>query len=354
MKILYSILLKEGGKAAESVLNKLQQYYQGKELKVIKIPQNSLKIVFDKYIQPILDELIQNNFIEPSYKTDFSLGSTRLAAYIAGRSPRLLKSETPEIISKAIQTKKTFGDLDVDIKLKEGVSITDIGEYLEEKYPHLYAYRKVGNSEISLAVVMDDLSVIQIDLVDVSENEESIKFMQSSSIIDISEGVKGYAQKMLLASVLSVKKLLPEHKKIVDVFMKKHPDFQKAVKLGYSPILNHNQEIGRYSLSPNFEIYIVIDMKKPGVKTKKKLKTTDTPVFKFSNSEQLAKFIFPDIDYETLYSFVSLLNFIKTKFTKIELEAIKNSLIQRMDEQKSSLSPEDVEKIINITNRILG
>lgn len=352
-KLYKKTYLLEGGKAILSVLDRLQANNPNLQLKPIKIPQQHLKIIFDKYITPILNELQNNKFIKPTYKTDFSLGSTRLASYIAGKTPKLYASETPEVVAQAIQKKQTFGDLDVDIQLEDGVSIVDVGEYLQNKYPNLYAYRKVNNSEISLAVVMDDGSVIQIDLVDVGNNPESIKFMQVSSILDISHSVKGYAQKMLLASVLALKKLLPNHQKSVNIFMENDPDFQKAIKNGYTPVVNSDGSIGRYSLSPNFELYVVIDMKKPGVKTTKKFKTTEEPIIKFSTVDELTSFVFPGQNIDSAVSFVEMLKYLKKTYSSTILSEIKKKFIERIESQKSSLSPEDVESIIKTINQYI-
>lgn len=347
------IYLFEGGKAILSVINRLQSFNPDKKLNAVKIPQHQLKVIFDEYILPILEELKNNKLIKSDYETDFSLGSTRLASYIAGKQSKLYASETPDIISQAIQKKQTFGDLDVDIQLENGVSIVDIGEFLQNKYPQSYAYKKINNSEISLAIVLDDGSVIQVDFVDVGNNPESVKFMQVSSILDISQNIKGYAQKILLSAILGAKKLSPQHQKIVDDFMNTNQDFIKAINYGYEPIPNKDGSIGRYSLSPSLEIYAVIDMKKSNLKTIKKFKTTEKPLIKFRSLDELVSFILPGQKVDSTISFIELLKYIKKYYPEDVISDIKKKFIKKLESQKSSLASEDVESIIKTTNQYI-
>lgn len=112
-----SQIIVEGGNAAEQLIPKLQSSSGNPNLKYSKIPQAAIGIVFKEIVEPILIELSSAGLIDKNYKTEFGLGSTRLAAKIAGYNVKIFKSENPEIVAKATAAKKSFGDLDIDVVL---------------------------------------------------------------------------------------------------------------------------------------------------------------------------------------------------------------------------------------------
>jgi hypothetical protein len=74
--------------------------------------------------------LKSKNFID-SREPSYYLGSSRLFAIKAGiRVPEPNEIETPEIIQKALQTKKDFGDIDLDVYFNDGVSTANIKDFL--------------------------------------------------------------------------------------------------------------------------------------------------------------------------------------------------------------------------------
>jgi len=162
-KLKESVLL-EGGNAVKNELIQKLEAAGATNVHYIRIPSDQIKAVFNEIVEPLLKEI--SPFLDPSYKTTFGLGSTRLAAYVSGREVKLLKSEDPQIMAKATQAKKSYGDLDIDIVPKEGVELRQIGEYLSQKYPTKVAYRKskISAEEILMAYVWEDGKTIQIDL----------------------------------------------------------------------------------------------------------------------------------------------------------------------------------------------
>lgn len=342
----HSSPMTEGGKAITHILDKIKEKNPHKSIEISKISHDYLKILFEEHIKPLLEYLKRRKLIKSTYTTDFSLGSSRLAAYIAGFKPKLYGNEDDRVIAKAIQAKKTFGDIDVDVQLEDGVTIEQVGEAIEDKNPSIYSYKKIGKNEISVSVVMDDGKVFQVDIVDVGEHPEHMKFIQSSSFRDISVGLKGYIQKFLLRAVLSVKSLSADHEKLVRDFLDHNPTAQKAIKKGYKPVENEWGGIGRYSLSTESnKIYLVVDFAKEGVKTIKKIKVQDDPILTFSNIKDMVNFILPDIDKEKMYSAIDIAEYIATTFPPREISLIKQRFEKTIKENDSLLSDEEKQAV---------
>jgi hypothetical protein len=345
-KIITSIneteTLVEGGNAAEALLPKLQATTGNGNLKYSKIPQSALGVVFREIVEPVILELAEAGLIDKNYKTEFGLGSTRLAAKIVGYDVKVYKSETPESIAKATMMKKHFGDLDIDVVLTQGTKIADVGKFLESKHPEKYAF-KLGNKEINVAAVLDGNSVVQIDIVDVSSEKEDMMFMQSSSIVDISAGVKGAIQKWLIRAVLSVKDITPAHKKLIAQALKKNPEYLKWAKQGYTPNKEgeSDRQIGRYSLSTAGGIYLVFDIYKPGVKNKKLIKVQEEPVARFSNLPELINFILPGADEDVANSAVKMAEYVRENFDGADVDKIWNAFVESMANQTGAMDPAD-------------
>jgi hypothetical protein len=350
-----SSLMVEGGNAAEYLLPKLQSATGNKNLKYSKIPQSSLGVVFKEIVQPILIELAKNGLIDKNYKTEFGLGSTRLAAKIAGYDVKVFKSENSEVVARATAAKKNFGDLDIDVVLTNGKSISDIGKYLEGSYPEKYAF-KLGNKEINVAAVLDGNNVIQIDIVDVTSEKEDMMFMQSSSMVDISSGVKGAIQKWLIRAVLSVKNITPAHQNLISIALKKNPEYLKWEKQGYTTQKEggDSRPVGRYSLSTSGGIYLVFDIYKPGVKNKKLIKVTEDPVVKFSNMSELIQFILPGADEDIANSAVKISEYVKENFSNEDVDKIWNAFVESMKNQSGTMDIEDFNNGMKVISNIFG
>jgi hypothetical protein len=345
-----SVILNEGGAAAEALLPKLVATTGNTNLKYTKIPQSKLGVVFKEIIEPLLLELAENGLIDTNYKAEFGLGSTRLAAKIAGYDVKVFKSETPEIVAKASMAKKSFGDLDIDVMLAKGVTLKDVASYLEKTHPEKFAVKPSVFTEICVAAVMDETNVIQIDIVDLADKKEDITFMQSSSMIDVSEGVKGAIQKWLIRAVLAVKEIIPQHKKMVDVAMKKNPEFLKWTKQGYTT----GEDIGRYSMSTTGGIYLVIDLTKPGVKAKKSIKLTEEPLVKFSNIADVIEFILPGADDDVANSAIKIAEYVKENFDAAQIDDIWAKFVDSMSKQTQTMDPADFNNGMSVIAKAFG
>ena len=191
-------MLLEGGQAADNLVSNLITVTGNKKLKYVRATVSPT--VLDE-VQSLLTVLRANKFInakEPSYV----LGSSRLFAIKAGfRAPEPNEIETPDIINKALQSKKDFGDIDLDVHYVQGVRATDIVKFLNSEFTGKYAAAAAGG-EANVAVVVGDSSqVIQIDIVDMAEKEDYFKFNQFSSFADIAVGIKGAVRDLLIRGI---------------------------------------------------------------------------------------------------------------------------------------------------------
>ena len=232
-KTYFKILL-EGGQAADNLINDLIITTGNQRLKYARATVSP--VVLDE-IRSMLSVLRKNKLIddkEPSYV----LGSSRLFAIKAGfRAPEPNEIETPDIINRALETKKDFGDIDLDVHYVQGVNAADIVNFLNKEFTGKYAAAAAGG-EVNTAVVVGDTNqVIQIDIVDMSNKEDFLKFTQFSSFADITAGVKGVVRDLLIRGITSstpidskkienLKSLIQnteQYKKFVDKHGKKGP-----------------------------------------------------------------------------------------------------------------------------------
>jgi hypothetical protein len=198
-KTYFKILL-EGGQAADNLINDLIITTGNQRLKYARATVSP--VVLDE-IRSMLSVLRKDKLIderEPSYV----LGSSRLFAIKAGlRAPEPNEIETPDIIDRALETKKDFGDIDLDVHYVQGVNAADIVNFLNKEFTGKYAAAAAGG-EVNTAVVVGDTNqVIQIDIVDVSNKEDFLKFTQFSSFADIAAGVKGVVRDLLIRGITS-------------------------------------------------------------------------------------------------------------------------------------------------------
>jgi len=191
-------LITEGGQAAENLIGTLIQHSGNQELTYVRaVPSPSII----NEVQALLTLLRSNGYInarEPS----FYLGSSRLFAIKAGiKAPEPNEIETEEIIQKALQTKKDFGDIDLDVYLNNGVTLKDIQTFLANKFPNKYATDLTGD-EINTAVVVGNTNhVIQIDIVNIAGKEKYFSVSQFSSMADMAVGIKGVVRDLLFRAI---------------------------------------------------------------------------------------------------------------------------------------------------------
>lgn len=351
-----SFLMTEGGNAVKNELLQKLIDAGAQNVQYIRIPSENIKAVFDEVVEPLLKEIA--HFLDSKYKTTFGLGSTRLAAYISGRKVHLLKAEDPTTMANAIQSKKSFGDLDVDIVPKEGVSMEQIGEYLTQKYPQKIAYRKSkinAGEEILMAYVWEDGKTIQMDLVKMDrEDAQETKFMQSSSFVDLSRSVKGAFQKWLMRAVLGERDLTPSETQMVQVALQKNEEYLILSKKGWVPGKHGDTSLppGRFQLGRG-GIYVVIDLFKEGVKSRKTIKLSDKPIVGFGDINKLANFIIPDATEDEITSAIKIAEIVKSKMSD-KIPAIWDSFVRAMDQQKSSIDIEDYNAGMSTLAKILG
>ena len=205
-KSLIQSILNEGGQAAENLTAKLIKSTNNPNLKYKRATPTPE--VLDE-IQKILTILRSRGYIDPQ-EPSYYLGSSRLFAIKAGlRAPEPNEVETQEIIDKALQTKKDFGDIDLDVALNDGITLKDIGTFLQNEYEGKYA-TEVGGDEINTAVVVAGTNdVIQVDIVNIKGKEKFFGMTQFASMADMSQGIKGVVRDVLIRSIAATTDIDP-------------------------------------------------------------------------------------------------------------------------------------------------
>lgn len=313
-------MLLEGGNAAERLIPKLKEKGAPEDIQYTKIPQSEMGSVFREVVRPLLSELGAAGLIDPEYKTEFGLGSTRLAAHVAGEKVKLLPSETPEVVAGATARKKSFGDLDLDVVVSEGKTLNDIGNFLVSKDPSRFQFMSHG-AEINIAVVWDGNRVIQIDIVDVTgDNKQEMEFEQSSSMVDLAAGVKGMFHTILLRSIVLSKDLDRKDREEVRAAIADHPEIQKWLSKGYDfkiPGREEGTKVGRFMLGKG-GIQLVVDLFKPGRKegsvTRKKIVVGDNPRFSMNDLEEFAAAVIPNATLDDVHSALKLAKLYARKY----------------------------------------
>jgi hypothetical protein len=354
-----------GGNAAESLIKKSLSPHpsnEGKELHYRSISNTELDQVLpleygthtigdESIVGYLLNELIKANLIDPSYFPKFVLGSTRLAAIskYGAENIEIDDFETDDVIQGALNQKTSFGDLDIDVVMTK--PIREVTEFLNKLKPGALA-AKTGAGEIHLAVKMDDDSVLQVDLVNVSGGDVSnTKFIQYSSFLDLSHNIKGVFASVLLRAVAAVKQ--PQNLAHFEDFAKANPetdfaqDWGKILAAGYRPFQ------ARYIVSPE-HLKLAVEFEKEGVKTVKKL---FFPEFQkdYNDLESLAKFLLgesakgPELLHAT-----ALAEYVKNNFSKQQINSIKERYVDALENKiKKGVDPKSYETGLNSIVKIL-
>lgn len=278
-------LLLEGGNAAERLIPQLQQSHD-KPLSYTKISQKDLGTVFDTTVKEILDTLKSNKIIAPDYQPKYSLGSTRLAADIAGKPVSRYAHEDPSTVAQATMAKNEFGDLDIDIELLPNKTMKDAVAVLSKMDPTRVAVKDAG-IEANVAARIGD-KVIQIDVVNVSGDRQNMEFQQSSSYADTAQNIKGIIHKMFLACIVQTLPFGNDEKIQMAEIIKNHADIQKWTSKGYKLV-----NMGRFLLGPK-GLRVVVDMEKEGIKGRKTIDLEDKQRVSSEDLDKLAKVILQD------------------------------------------------------------
>jgi len=314
-------LLLEGGNAAEKLIPQLQPS-SDKPLTYTKISQKDLGTVFDTTVVEILDVLKKNKLISPSYQPKYSLGSTRLAADIAGKPVSRLAHEDPSTVAKATMAKQDFGDLDIDIELLPEKTMKDVVSVISKIDPSRMAVKDAGK-EANVAAKVGD-KVIQIDIVDVAVNRQNWEFDQSSSYADTAENIKGFTHKLFIACIVQTLPFDQEDKFKLAEIIKNHQEIQKWTSKGYRLV-----NMGRFLLGPK-GLRVVVDMEKDGVKGRKTLDLEDKQRVTSEDLDKLAQVILQDdsVTKEDMFSAVKMAQFMKQKHPD-RTQSIWNMLVDK-------------------------
>ena len=209
------ILLLEGGQFAENLIPELIKNSGNENLKYTRATPTQDVL---GEVDIIYNLLVDNNFIEPR-KPSYILGSSRLFAIATGiKEPQPNKYETERDISKALKTKNTFGDIDLDVHFKPGVKASTISSFINNHDRSKYMSGVVAG-ELSIATVVDGTdNVIQIDVVDITDKEDYLGFSQFSSMADMSHGIKGVIRDVLVRALAASHPIPAEQKQgIIDL-----------------------------------------------------------------------------------------------------------------------------------------
>ena len=180
-----------GGQAAINLISNI------KHLEYTRLKPNGSSI---DEMEQILYLLRLNNFCDP--KCNFELGSTRLFMISSKLLPMVPNEiETADVIKKAIQAKPDFGDLDIGIKLRQGVTPQMVTDFFNKVNPAKYAASTNG-TEVSIAVCLHAYpnKVIQIDLVCIKDEAATV-FNHFASMADMAVGIKGIVRDVMIRSI---------------------------------------------------------------------------------------------------------------------------------------------------------
>jgi hypothetical protein len=229
-------LITEGGQAAENLTTNLIQATKNNKLHYVRANPTPEVV---KEIQNLLSLLRKERYID-SREPSYYLGSSRLFAIKAGiAKPAFNEIETKEIIQKALQTKKDFGDIDLDVYLNDGITMKDIATFLSNTYPQKYAAETSGE-EINTAVVVDNTNnVIQIDIISIAGKEEYFGVSQFASMADMAVGIKGAVRDLMIRAIAASTPISPVKTKFLDNAIKNTEE--------YKTFLSKNAGKGKFS-----------------------------------------------------------------------------------------------------------
>lgn len=220
-------IINEGGQAAENLVDNLKKTSNNQNLKYVRATPTP---EVTEEIKNILSVLRKKNFIdknEPSYY----LGSSRLFAIKAGiKVPEPNEVETPEVIKNALQTKKDFGDIDLDVHFNDNVTTKNIKDFLNSEFPGKYAADAVGEEVNTAVVVQGTDNVIQIDIVNIKGKEKYFGVSQFASMADIAQGIKGLVRDLLIRGIAATTPITPEKTQILDQAIKNTEQYKSFVE----------------------------------------------------------------------------------------------------------------------------
>ena len=333
----------EGGNAAISLLPALEGRpgNEGLKFEYKKIPVSFLSKFFPKTLNQYTDTSVLSRLLSvleknglvrlKGHEPSFSMGSTRFAAaLIYGKDfPGLVAGEDEETVKKASGFKTEFGDLDIDVSFADNVKTSDITDYINKlQDPRLAAMK---TSEVHIAYA--DLSnisdgvvpVYQIDLVDTKEHFAFHSFSQSSSIKDMSQGLKGLVATEMVVSLMKFKDPninMFQASEFFESLASDDPErimYDKAIRLGYR--LQHLT----YSLRQSDKPVLVAVFGKEGVKGVKKIPVSsaaeDPAIPLYSDGDLLAKFLLSDkkATYADIYSAIEMADFIRENWPEAQI-----------------------------------
>jgi hypothetical protein len=280
----------------------------------------------------LLYKLGELGLIDKNVAPKLKLGSTRMAAVKKYKSKELLTpAEKPDIVSKAGEIKKTYGDIDIDVSFL--TTAKKIANVINSFNPTMF--QTLVTSEIHIAL-RSGKKVFQVDLVDVQdEKRPAEEFLQSSSFIDLSQGVKGVFQTEILRAIVNKKK--PDLTlQYFTKWVKANPTTDFAIQWDKLLQCDYMAANVRYSLTKK-GLQIVVDFTKPskieGKTTRKGLKCPIKPLATFNNLDELAQVILgnQNANGDTIYSAIKLSQFINDVFPQNELDIIWNDIISRAE-----------------------
>jgi len=280
-------------------------------------------------IGELLYTLGAQGLIDTTVAPRMKLGSTRLAAMKKYKDPALLEpGETPETVTKAGKRKKSYGDIDIDVTFL--ASPKQVASAINQIDPT--TFQTLVTAEIHIAVRLGN-KVYQVDLVDLGKSSKGAEFLQSSSFIDLSQGVKGVFQTELIRAVVATMKpeLTIQH---FQEWVGSNPNtdfsnqWNKLIQCAYTPASV------RFSLT-KIGLQILVDFKKPGRKegsvTRKGVKCPVKPLASFEDKDELAQVILgdPGVTFATIYSAIALAQFIGDNFSQDKVDTIWEAMLSR-------------------------
>lgn len=221
------ILISEGGQAAENLIVDLKKNTGNDNLKYVRA-NPSTEVINE--IQKILTLLRSKGFVD-SQEPSYYLGSSRLFAIKAGiRAAEPNEIETEEIIQKALNTKKDFGDIDLDVYFQDGVTTKEVKDFLNKEFPGKYASEAAGEEVNTAVVVGDSNNVIQIDIVNIKGKEKYLGVSQFASMADMAQSIKGVIRDLLVRGIAASTSINPEKTKFLDQAIKNTEEYKNFVE----------------------------------------------------------------------------------------------------------------------------
>ena len=340
-------LLKEGGSAAETLIDIKLDPDGSKGLKFSRIPEKKLNFLFFKIEKDLFQPLKKKGLIEDT-EPSYQLGSTRLARYSQVKDPTLLKPGEEEAVEAALEKKSSYGDLDIDVEFKEGKT-DEIFNFINSLEG--FAAKK-GINQIHIALV-DGTDVYQIDLVNVKNKRSLYNFKEKSSFIDLSKGIKGAFSIILLRALASTKDTGRQAEEVYNGHVARAvKGDENAIEIVKAKEAKRIPSAVRYSLGDKglvIKLVLEDDPDSPPKKQRKakELSISDPAKYGYDNLDELAKYLLNDdsADGNDLYHAVKLADKISNLPNK---QIIWDYFVGSAEENlKKGIDPEDYEVGMN-------